>query len=497
MVTRTDLSRDRWLGPCFRVVVLVAGIGLSTILNWVPGLSAESNHPAAERGAEHFTGASQNPQARHTGKKVALDFFDTDIRNVFRILSEISEQNFAVDKDVTGRVTLALDKPVAWNQVLDVVLKMNQLGMRREGEIIRIARRATLAAEDQDSQARQRVEALQTELATEYISVNYAHAEKDILSHVQAILSSHPDGSPRGTAQVDLRNNMLIVTDLPAVVRRAGEMVRKLDRVTPQVLIEARIVEAQTEFSRSLGVRWNLQVGIQGNDPRAGIGPQQGFERFGGTYGYNTSIDFPFQGDTPPSVFGFNITKIAGNPVLLDAQLLAMETHQHGRILSAPRVLTLDNQEAVIKQGVEYPYFEESESGGRTVKFKDIDLELKVKPHITRDRRVRMEITIYKNDIAGLVDGVPYIATKQTRTELLVDDGNTIVIGGIIKSTQRSGTSGVPWLSKIPILGLLFKTQSRATDKEELLVFITPRIVQLEQRSAPTAATRLDTGGQP
>jgi type IV pilus assembly protein PilQ len=420
----------------------------------------------------------------YTGEKIAIDFHETDIRNVFRMLAKVGQQNFAIDPDVNSKVTLHLDQPVPWDQVLDLVCKMNRLVRRREGNVIRITTLTSLKAEETDRQAlleTRRATEKASGLLTAYLSVNYANAAKDILPHIEAIISKNSDGSPSGRISVDTRNNTLLLTDNAEVIERAEEIIRALDRVTPQVVIEARIVEASTEFSRNIGLQWQIEAGIQGDSPRAGIGPQRGFDRFEGTHGYKTDINFPFQGDTPPAVAGFNFTKIAGSPFKLDAQLQAMESNNEGRIISAPRILTLDNQEAIIKQGLEYPYFEESESGGRTVKFKDVNLELKVKPHITRDHRVTMEITIFKNDIGGFVEGVPYISTKEARTELLINDNDTIVIGGIVKTSRRDGMNGLPWLSRIPILGWLFKTDSKDRKKEELLVFITPKIVQLAQ----------------
>lgn len=424
----------------------------------------------------------------YSGEKNAIDFHDTDIRNVFRLLAEVGQQNFAIDPDVRNKATLHLDQPVPWDQVLDLVCRMNRLVLRSEGNVIRITTLASLKAEEADRRA-----LLETRRATEearglrtaYLSVNYADATRDILPHIEVIITKNADGSARGRLSVDTRNNTLLLTDTVGVINRAREIVRVLDRVTPQVIIEARIVEASAKFSRNIGIQWQIEAGIQGDDPRAGIEPQRGFDRLEGTYGYKTNIDFPFQGETPPGVAGFNFTKIAGSPFVLDAQLKAMETNNEGKIISSPRILTLDNQEAIIKQGLEYPYFEESKSGGRTVKFKDVLLELKVKPHITRDQRVSMEITIFKNDIGGFVEGVPYITTKEARTELLINDDETIVIGGIVKTSRRDGMSGLPWLSKIPILGWLFKTDSKDSENEELLVIITPKIVQLAQKPIP------------
>ncbi len=415
---------------------------------------------------------------KYSGEKIALDFYNTDIHNVFRILADISGQNFAIDKDVEGKVTLSLDNPVPWDQVLDLVLKMNQLDKRWDNNIIRIATLKTLSAEDAAHVAQlkaKRDQEEQADVLTEYILINYADATKDVKPHIDNILSKN------GKLSVDTRSNLLILTDVPTVIARAKEIVKEIDNATPQVLIEARIVEADNSFSREFGLSWNAAWGIQSSDPRAGIGPQRGFDRFGGTYGWDTATNFPFASGNPMEV-GFNIAKVAGTPFSLDARLRLLEINGNGRVVSAPKVLTLDSQEAVITQGQEYPYFEESESGGRTVKFKKVELKLTVTPHITPDGRIAIHLKIEKKDVFNFVENVPILNTKEAETEFLMNDRDTLVIGGIHKTTERLSESGYPWLSKIPFLGWLFKTSAKELDKEELLIFISPKIRQLEHR---------------
>lgn len=447
---------------------------------------AESTPPETAMASKADAGAPT-----YTGEKLILNFHDTDIRNVFRVLADVSGDNFAVDKNVTGRVTLALEKPVPWDQVLDLVLKMNQLDKRLEGNIIRIATQETLRAEGESRTAKLKAKQLaeqQADLVTEYITINYANADKDIKTHIEAILTKNVDGSGRGTLSVDARNNILILTDVPVTIARARQIVEQLDRVTPQVLIEARIVEASSEFYRGLGISWSMFGGIPNDDPRAGIGPQRGFSMVGGTYGWDTAINFPTP-DAP--VAGFNFARIFGTPFLLDAQLYAREAEGDVKIISTPRVLTMDNQEAIIKQGLEYPYREGISTGGSTidtVKFKEIELQLTVTPHITPDGRVSMRLKLQKKDIAGFTDAdefgsrVPFLNTKEAETEFLMENGDTIVIGGIKKTRERVDEAGLPWLSKIPILGWLFKNRIDDNTKEELLIFITPQILQLQQQ---------------
>lgn len=443
----------------------------------------------------------------YTGEKIALDFFDTDIRNVFRILGEVSQKNFAVDKDVEGRVSLQLSDPVPWDQVLDLVLKMNQLEKQVQDNVIRIATFKSLQAE-QDARSKAMVAEKKRKAAetfrTEYIQVNYANAETEVFPHIARFFNTNQaekEGASRvsdmiqdqesiipGTVSVDSRNNVIIITSIPEMIERAKEIVRKVDRVTPQVMIEARIVEANTNFSRQIGIDWSSQTGIgpYGVDPRAGIGPQRGFDRWEGTYGYDSAISLPVTG---APAFGFNFTKLIGSPFLLDAQLSALEENGEGKIISSPRVMTLNNREAEIKQGLEIGYQTVETVDGvdkYTIKFKNVDLILKVTPQVTLDKRVSLSIHVTKNELAGYYDSgigqIPLISTKEANTALLVDDGETIAIGGIAVNTILNIDTGVPWLNKVPLLGWLFKQSSDVNEKRELLIFMTPQINQLEQR---------------
>ena len=448
------------------------------------------------------TGFSVDEVPQYTGEKIALDFYETDIKNVFRILREISGRNFAVDKDVSGKVTLTLAEPVPWDHVLDLILKMNQLGKTAEGNIIRVATRKTLDDEEKLRQEKRTAELTLRDqqkqmepLVTEYIPVNYSKAQAEIAPHIEKILTKD-----RGSVSVDERTNMIIMTDTADKIKQGKDLIRKLDRVTPQVIIEARIVEASQSFSRLVGTQWEMAIGVQeiGDDgaadvtgvtdavadmisDRVGVGKQKGYNELGGTYGFNTAMNFPI-GDNYGS-FGFNFVRVAGTPLLLNAKLQAMESQGEGKIVSAPKIVTLDNKKAVIRQGLSYPY-QTVEDGEVSLQFKDVDLLLEVTPHVTPDNRISMTINITKNDLGAVISGEQSFTTKEAQTELLVNDGDTVVIGGIIKTTDRQSTTGIPGLSKIPILGWFFKKEDKSVDKEELLIFITPRIVQLEQRTA-------------
>lgn len=404
---------------------------------------------------------------KFTGEKIALNFFETDIKNVFRILMDVSGKNFVIDKNVSGQVTLTLDKPVPWDQVLDLILRMNQLGMIYEGDIIRIVTLKTLKAEERSEKALKaekiKLQAEEQSLApllTEYIPVSYADASADVLPHI--VLTA------RGKTTVDKRNNQIIITDVAEQIKQAKEIVKQIDQVTPQVIIEARIVEATKSYTRDLGTEWALTAGpidINGDD-----------------------LTLDLSATNPPAStlgqIGVQFTRVTDTAwSLVDLRLKASETDGLLKIISAPKILTLDNTAASIKQGLAYPYNKLDADGNTTTEFKDIALELQVTPHITPDNRVTMKITVKNNEIGAVINNQISFTTKEANTELLVDDGDTVIIGGIRKTRKSEGESGLPGLKNIPLLGWLFKSQSKVDDMEELLIFITPRIVKLEQHA--------------
>ncbi|MCG8470520.1 MAG: type IV pilus secretin PilQ [Desulfobacterales bacterium] len=409
----------------------------------------------------------------YTGEKIAVDFFETDIKNVFRIIRAVSGENFAIDKDVSGQVTMTLERPIPWDQILDLVLKMNLLGMVKENGITRVATLDTLQKEEEKRLAYIQAEDNSKQLAkdlepirTEYILINYSNAQADIAPHIVRILTKD-----RGHVSVDQRTNQIILTDTEAKIAKAKEIVSHIDRVTPQVIIEARIVEASSNFTRSFGVNWNAKTKDAGT---AGEGIFR--SDLGGKYGYSVAMDYGV--DTTNGI-GINFSRLTGSTLILDAKLTALETKGTGKIVSAPKVLTLDNKKAEIKQGVEIPY-QTVEDGDVDVQFKKVELRLEVTPHVTADSRIALKVLIDKNDVGSITNGVPGLITKGVETELIMNDGETIVIGGIIKSNKTFGESAFPLLSKIPVLGWLFKNRTRSEDKQELLVFLTPRVVKID-----------------
>jgi len=428
----------------------------------------------AELMAETEAPGAEGPK-RYTGEKIALDFFETDIKNVFRILREISGKNFAIDRDVSGQVTLTLDKPVPWDQVLDLILKMNQLGMTMEGDIVRIATLQTLSNEREiirqrlaaEQESKEQVKSLEP-LITEYIPVNYAKADSDVLPQIVTT----PE---RGSVTVDVRNNQIIITDTADIVEKARETVRRIDKVTPQVMIEARIVEASNTFSRALGTQWQINAGpVFTKELMGGLLPE-------GALDLNMSATNPVAGN---GLVGINFTKLTGVPFeLVNAELSARESKGTIKIISAPRILTLDNKSAKIKQGIAYPLTKLDADGNTTTEFQDVALELIVTPHVTPDNRITLSIQITNNELGPIINGETSFTSKEANTELLVNDGDTVVIGGIRKTTQRDGEDGIPVLMDIPVLSWLFKKVEETDDLQELLIFITPKIVLLEQRT--------------
>ena len=375
-------------------------------------------------------------------------------------------------------MTLCLEDPVPWDQILDLVLKMNGLGQKIEGNVRRIAKTETLAREEQERQdkiaaiqkSREQAIAIQKQqvalepLVTKYIRINYSDAKADVEPHVSKILT--PD---RGKLSVNTRTNMLIITDTQEKIEEVIKMIAELDQVTPQIMIEAKVVEVTKEFSRSFGINWNLA-----NDASVVDDFVDDFSvSINGSSSVGISGAFSFFG-----LFGSSVTA-------LNAQLEASEEQGDVKIVSSPRILTLDNKKAMIKQGQEYAYLERDDSGGSSVAYKDIDLLLEVTPHVTPDKRISMTVRLTKNDVASVTsDGVPTLATNEAQTELLVNNKETVVIGGVVKSTQSQNDDGIPFLSGIPGLGYLFGSKSKEDDRNELLIFLTPSIVQLEQKKA-------------
>jgi type IV pilus assembly protein PilQ len=402
----------------------------------------------------------------YRGQLVSFDFKDADIRDVLRILADISGFNIIVSSDVKGSVTLKLAN-VPWDQALEVVLEDAGLGAVVEGNVIKIAPLKTLqtrqAAIQQAAKSKEQAEPL----VTRQVFVNYANAE-ELTPLAEPLLSD------RGQLKVDIRTNSILVTDTATRVAQVEELVNSLDTITPQVLIESRIVQATLDFTRELGVQWGTRY--QGDD--VSIGGVRGAAPFG-TLGNSFVVDLPAAvGTGAGGAIGIVATGLGA--LDLDIRLSALENRGDGRILSSPKVLTLDNTPARIEQGVSIPFLSVSAAGTQT-QFVDATLRLEVTPHVTNDNRILMDVKVTDNAPDPSVvaaNGQPGIRRNEAETRILAMDGDTIVIGGIFTRTATENFSGIPWLSEIPLLGFMFRNNERIDQRRELLVFITPRIVR-------------------
>jgi type IV pilus assembly protein PilQ len=437
------------------------------------GFTSEAPSYAAEGAPE---------QARYRGKKVSFEFKDIDIQNLLRVIAEISKKNIVVADDVSGKVTIRL-RNVPWDQALDLILRTKGLGKEEVGNIVRVAPLKTLEEETRLRQERKKSLVAQEDLLVNLVPVNYAVAA-DMASRVKDVLSD------RGTVTVDTRTNVLIVKDIRANIEKARALVRNLDTQTPQVLIESRIVEANTSFTRSLGVQWGGQgrAGASTGNP-TGLAFPNFLAVTGGAASAGTEPGLPAQpnfavnlpaavGQGSGGALGF-VFGSAGGALNLNLRISAAETEGFVKTISAPKVTTLDNSTARISQGVSLPYSQTSAAGANTT-FVEARLSLEVTPHITQDGSILMAINAQNNqpDPANTgANGQPAIQRKEANTQVLVKDGDTTVIGGIYVRRGSSTTQSVPFLSKIPVLGLLFKSNSERDDRQELLIFITPRIL--------------------
>jgi len=396
---------------------------------------------------------------------------DADLRNVLRLLSDLTNTNIVVEPDVTGKVTLKV-QDVPWLQVLDMVLSMNDLGKEQVGNVIRIAKQAKLRQEYvQQAEAIKAEQNLAEttrdlgELTTIYFPVNFGKP-----SEVAAKITEGK--SERGKVSVDERTSLIIYTDYPARVAYARQLLARLDRPTPQVLIEARIITLSSENQRTLGA--NLQFSTQ--YPTAATGNSQGFQINPATAAF-------------PNQFGAIVAQLVGKTLVsVDLQIQALQTVSQTRVVAAPRILTLDNVKAIVSSGQEIPYLQVGDTAANVTAtaFKDVLLELAVTPHITPDRKVRMLINAKQDTVSTTIynvgnSGEPAIDTNKIQTELLVDDGNVIVIGGVIDNTSTMNKSSTPGLSDIPILGRLFRTDTTDDKRNELLIFISPKIVEVSK----------------
>lgn len=416
-----------------------------------------------------------------SGRRISLDFVNADIHSIFRLISHVSRLNIVAGDDVQGQVTVRMTD-VPWDMALAAVLQAKGLGSQRFGNVVRVAPIETIKSEQQAALEAKRAQEELVELDLLVVPLNYVQASA-MVAQVEALLSS------RGSVEVDITSNQLVVKESDKRLAQIRELIRYLDRQTPQVLIEARVVEANSTFTKGLGVQWGGELDYTS---RTGYSTGLFFPNgvgVGGAIGRDVQSSPTFYSPGQESLMvdlgaegansgiAFNLGSIPGL-IDLDARLSALESEGWGKVISQPRVTTLDNKTANISQGQRIPFLSTS-AGGTNVQFIEAELELEVTPHITSDNKVFLALSVTNNraDFSTLVQGQPAIQTKEVTTELLVADGDTTVMGGVFSTEHSYSQDRVPGFSKIPLLGYLFKNSAEALNRNELLVFLTPHIV--------------------
>jgi len=432
---------------------------------------------------------------QYDGQRLTLNFQDIETRAVLQLLAETSGKNIVVSDTVQGNVTLRL-RNVPWDQALDIVMTTKGLDMRQNGNVIMVAPALEIAArETADLEAQLAISELEP-MYSEFLQVNYAKAS-DLLGLITGSGGGNSMMSGRGSIGVDDRTNTLLVQDTAEKLQDVRRMVRTLDVPIKQVLIESRIVVVNDNFSRDLGVRLGVSAFNESNTGLTTIsGSGDGTDDMIGSYldGQNDP-SLPFL-EYPALIDRYNVTvpiadaagrfslAILENDYLIDLELSALEAEGNGEIVSTPRVITANQSEATIKQGVEIPYQQAASSGATTVQFKEAVLELVVTPQITPDNNIIMDLRVSKDNVGdvistgGLGGTVPSIDTRSVETQVLVADGQTVVLGGIYETERRETIKKVPYLGDIPFVGALFRSKQRVDNKAELLIFVTPRILE-------------------
>ncbi len=435
-------------------------------------------------------------EKEYSGARVTFNFQDIPVRSVLQLIADVSDLNIVVADNVSGNLTLRLTN-VPWDQALDIVLDARNLDKRENGNVIWIAPTADIAAREQQLlqaiEDRKELEPLVTSL----ISVSYATAE-DLQALIDSARANSEGGSDagllsdRGSIAIDARTNTLMITDTPSRVEAIEKLVRDLDRPVRQVQIESRIVIASSEFAHAIGVRFGvtalhnkrniLAIAADGEgadlvNPATNPRDDGLLDLPGIPERYN--VNLPVADSNAGSI---GLSFLAGN-VLLDLELTALEAEGEGEIISTPRVVTANQSEAFIQQGVEIPYEQAASSGATAVQFKEAVLELRATPLITPDNRVQLELEVKQDSVGeiyqtGRGGSVPSIDTRELSTSVLVNNGETIVLGGIFQDERARKEDRVPYLSSIPVLGHLFKRRANETKKRELLIFVTPTIVE-------------------
>lgn len=428
-------------------------------------------------------------EPRYVGERITLDFQNADIHNVLRIIADVSGLNIVTSDDVKGNITIRL-KDIPWDQALDVVLESRDLGKMAVGNVVRIdAADKIKKAQERKLETKKTEEQLEP-LVTSVLPVNFAKA-----AEIATTIKGKEVGlvSDRGSITAESRTNVLIVKDIKKNVDDITAMVKRLDKATPQVLISARIVQADDDFTRGLGVMWGGSYRNQSDRSHFGLsgvntGPATNLFNSNVTNDNATwsstlqptpslAVNFPTQ---QAAGFGITIGRLAGSAFDLDLRLDIGETIGSAEVIARPKIVTMDNKKATIRQGEKYPYIVRDKEGQLSTELKDIELVLEVTPRIAFDGSVNMEISVKRNAIGAYKNslGDPSITSREALTEVLVKNGETSVIGGIIEEEDKQTLQQVPYLGRIPIFGVLFRGKTNEKHKKELLIFITPQVLE-------------------
>ena len=424
---------------------------------------------------------ARKEQVGFTGERLSLNFQDIEVRAVLQLIADFTGLNMVASDTVGGNVTLRL-KNVPWDQALDIILKAKGLGMRQIDNVIMVAPNAEIAAREKlELEANKQVEEL-APLRTEFMQINYAKAD-DL-----AFLISAEENSlltERGSVAIDERTNTLIVQDVAKSLQDVRGMIDKLDIPVRQVLIESRIVNADETFAKDLGVRFGASKTIADSVQPGGLrtigGGKEGTTDFGSPTSFNVDGVENLMVDLPAAAASAGALGLAVGKVgswLLQLELSALLAEGRGENIASPKVITTNQREAIIESGVEIPYTEASSSGATTVSFKKAVLSLRVTPQITPDNKILLDLQVNQDTQgAAVAGGIPTINTKNVGTQVMVDNGETVVLGGVYGTSSNTTTERIPFFGDLPYLGFLFKRSQDTTQKEELLIFVTPKIL--------------------
>jgi len=414
--------------------------------------------------------AAKKKRFGYTGERLSLTFQNIEVRAVLQLLADFTKLNLVVSDNVKGNISLRL-KNVPWDQAMDIILKTKGLGMRKTGNVVLIAPSAEIAAREKlELESKKQIAEL-APLRTEWFQINYAKG-----SDIAALLKSSENNllSSRGSITIDQRTNTLLIQDTSEKLAQIRAVITKLDIPIRQVLIESRIVIANRDFSRNIGVRFGVAgqkingqyttyaggSGISGTTPNTGTG--------------DLIVNLPAAGNA--GTFGLAIAKASS--AVIQLELSALQVEGQGEVVSSPRIITANQKAATIKQGVEIPYQEASSSGASTVSFKTAALSLTVTPQITPDDQIILDLTVNKDSVGAIFNGVPSIDTRSIQTQVLVANGETVVLGGIYEQDKQHSSNRIPFFADLPIVGNLFKDDTKRDSRTELLIFVTPKIVK-------------------